>query len=91
MQYAARLHDLAIRRKFWDIGQYLVSNSYSEAEDILDVSNSVSNELASLFKSSSTTISTINDGLESVYGMINDNLLGNRQLTGIPTGFEKID
>lgn len=90
-QYAARLHDLAIRRKFWDIGQYLVSNSYSEAEDILDVSNSVSNELASLFKSSSTTISTINDGLESVYGMINDNLLGNRQLTGIPTGFEKID
>ena len=71
-QYAARLHDLAIRRKFWDIGQYLVSNSYSEAEDILDVSNSVSNELASLFKSSSTTISTINDGLESVYGMIND-------------------
>lgn len=90
-QYAARLHDLAIRRKFWDIGQYLVSNSYSEAEDILDVSNSVSNELASLFKSSSTTISTINDGLESVYGMINDNLLGNRQLTGTPTGFEKID
>lgn len=90
-QYAARLHDLAIRRKFWDIGQYLVSNSYSEAEDILDVSNSVSNELASLFKSSSTTISTINDGLESVYGMINDNLLGNRQLTGIPTRFEKID
>lgn len=90
-QYAARLHDLAIRRKFWDIGQYLVSNSYSEAEDILDVSNSVSNELASLFKSSSTTISTINDGLESVYGMINDNLLGNRPLTGIPTGFEKID
>lgn len=90
-QYAARLHDLAIRRKFWDIGQYLVSNSYSEAEDILDVSNSVSNELASLFKSSSTTISTINDGLESVYGMINDNLLGNRPLTGISTGFEKID
>ncbi|MCS2898571.1 hypothetical protein NXX47_21230 [Bacteroides fragilis] len=49
-QYAARLHDLTIRRKFWDIGQYLVSNSYSEAEDILDVTNSVSDELASLFK-----------------------------------------
>ena len=90
-QYAARLHDLTIRRKFWNIGQYLVSNSYSEAEDILDVTNSVSDELASLFKSSSTTITTINDGLESVYGMINDNLAVNKPLTGTPTGFEKID
>lgn len=90
-QYAARLHDLTIRRKFWDIGQYLVSNSYSETEDILDVTNSVSEELASLFKSSSTTVTTINDGLESVYKMINDNLTGNKPMTGTPTGFEKID
>lgn len=90
-QHAARLNDLAIRRKFYVIGQYLVSNSYSEAEDILDVANCVSDELASLFKSSSTTITTINDGLESVYNMINDNLSGNKPLTGTPTGFEKID
>lgn len=90
-QYAARLHDLAIRRKFYTIGQYLISNSYSEAEDILDVTNSVSDELASLFKSTSTTVTTINDGLESVYGMINENLSGNKPLTGTPTGFERID
>ncbi len=90
-QYAARLHDLAIRRKFYTIGQYLISNSYSEAEDILDVTNSVSDELASLFKSTSTTVTTINEGLENVYGMINDNLSGNKPLTGTPTGFEKID
>ena len=90
-QYAARLHDLAIRRKFYTIGQYLISNSYSEAEDILDVTNSVSDELASLFKSTSTTVTTINDGLESVYGMINKNLSGNKPLTGTPTGFERID
>ncbi|MCG4768566.1 DNA helicase [Bacteroides nordii] len=90
-QYAARLHDLAIRRKFYTIGQYLISNSYSEAEDILDVTNSVSDELASFFKSTSTTVTTINDGLESVYGMINENLSGNKPLTGTPTGFEKID
>ena len=89
-QYAARLHDLSIRRKFYAIGQYLVSNSYSEAEDILDVTNSVSDEL-SLFKSSSTTVTTINDGLESVYSMINENLSGDRPMTGTPTGFEKID
>lgn len=90
-QYAARLHDLSIRRKFWKIGQYLVSNSYSEAEDILDVTNSVTEELASLFKSSSTTVTTINDGLESVYEMVKENFSGNKPMTGTPTGFEKID
>lgn len=90
-QYAARLHDLAIRRKFWDIGQYLVSSSYSESEDILDITNSVSEELASLFKSTSTTVSTIDDGLESVYNTINENLSGNKPITGTPTGFERID
>lgn len=90
-QYAARLHDLTIRRKFYEIGRYLVSSSYSEAEDILDVTNSVSDELASLFKSSSTTVTTINDGLESIYHMINENLSDNKPITGTPTGFERID
>lgn len=90
-QYAARLHDLAIRRKFYEIGQYLVSNSYTEAEDILDVTNAVSDQLSSLFKSSSSVISTINEGLENVYHMINENMNGGKPLTGTPTGFEKID
>lgn len=90
-QYAARLHDLAIRRKFYEIGQYLVSNSYTESEDILDVTNAVSDQLSSLFKSSSSVVSTINEGLESVYHMINENLKGGKPLTGTPTGFEKID
>lgn len=90
-QHAARLQDLHIRRKFYSIGQYLVSNSYTEAEDIDDISKKVNDDFASLFKSSSTTISTINDGLESVYSMINENLSGNKPMTGTPTGFEKID
>lgn len=47
--------------------------------------------MASLFKSSSTTVSSINEGIENVYKMINDNLSGSKPLTGTPTGFEKID
>lgn len=90
-QYSARLHDLSIRRKFWEIGQYLVSNSYTEAEDIEDVAKRVNDDMASLFKSSSTTISSINEGIENVYRMINENLSGSKPLTGTPTGFEKID
>lgn len=90
-QYAARLHDLSIRRKFYLIGQYLVSNSYSESEDIQDVTNSVTDQLSSLFNSSNSTVSTIQEGLENVYHMINDNLSGGKELTGTPTGFERID
>lgn len=47
--------------------------------------------MASLFKSSSTTISSIDEGIENVYKMINENLSGSKPLTGTPTGFEKID
>lgn len=90
-QYASRLHDLRIRRAFYSIGQYLVSNSYTEAEDIEDVAKKVNDDMASLFKSSSTTISSINEGIENVYKMINENLSGSKPLTGTPTGFEKID
>lgn len=90
-QYACRLQDLHIRRRFYAIGQYLVSSSYTESEDIEDVTKKVNDDLSSLFKSSSTTISTINDGLRSVYQMINKNLSGSKPLTGTPTGFEKVD
>ena len=90
-QYASRLQDLRIRRAFYSIGQYLVSNSYTEAEDIDDVAKKVNDDMAALFKSSSTTVTTINESLEGVYRMINDNLSGNKPLTGTPTGFEKMD
>lgn len=90
-QHAAHLQNLFIRRQFYEIGQYLVSASFTEAEDIDEVSKKVNDDMASLFKSSSTTISTLNDGLKSVYEVVNKNLSGNEPLTGTPTGFEKID
>lgn len=90
-QHACRLQDLYIRRRFYAIGQYLVSNSHTESEDIEDVTKKVTDDLSSLFKSSSTTISTINEGLESIYQTINENLSGTKPMTGTPTGFEKID
>lgn len=90
-QHACRLQDLYVRRRFYEIGQYLVSNSYTESEDIEDVVQRVNDDLSSLFKSGDTAVSTIDDGLEGVYRMINDNLNGGSTLTGTPTGFKKLD
>ena len=90
-QYASRLHDLAIRRRFNDIGMYLSQNSFSEAEDIVDVTGKANDMLTDLFKSSRTNISTLNEGIENLYTQINTNLAGGKNLTGTPTGFKEID
>ena len=36
-QHAAIVHDKAMRRRFWDVGAYLVSGCMNEGEDILDI------------------------------------------------------
>lgn len=90
-QYACRLHDLMIRRRFFDIGSYLDSNAFNEKEDIADVVQKVSDQLANLFSSNCNSISTVKESIESVYETINRNMSGKTELTGTPTGFDKID
>lgn len=90
-QHVARLFDLSVRRKFWEIGQYLVSNSQHEAEDIADVTNRAAENLTNLFKASDSNICSIDESLESVHKMINSNQVDVKPMTGTPTGFSKID
>ena len=90
-QYACRLHDLMIRRKFFDIGSYLDSNAFNEKEDIADVVQKASDQLTNLFSSNCNSISTVKESIESVYETINRNMSGKTELTGTPTGFDKID
>lgn len=90
-QHAARLFDLSVRRKFYQIGQFLIANSISEAEDIVDVTNQANDQLAGLFSSSESGVATIKDALQGVYEQISRNLSQGGGLTGTPTGFERID
>ena len=90
-QHAARLHDLAKRRKFYEIGQYLVSNSFNESEDIVDVLSGANEMLSGIFKDSSSSVTVISDAVHSVYEQMNKNLSATAELTGTPTGFSEID
>lgn len=90
-QYAGRLHDLAIRRRFHHIGMYLTRNSLCETEDIADVTTTVNEMMTDLFKSSRTTVSTLGESIENVYSQIDANLSGEKELTGTPTGFKALD
>lgn len=90
-QYAARLHDLAVRRRFHQIGMYLEQSSLSETDDIADVTATVNEMMTEIFKSSRTSVSTLDECIMGVYSQIDLNLLEEKELTGTPTGFREFD
>lgn len=90
-QYAARLHDLEKRRRFWRIGQYLVSSGTNEDEDIVDVLAKVEEELKLIFCDTSVSVTTLYNSIKGLYDIVNRNLQADEPMTGTPTGFPKID
>lgn len=89
--YVNRLHDLSVRRKFREIGLYLLKHSSSEEEDPERVQAEAAETLSGLYRSAGDSVSTLRDGLENVCGIVNRNMSGGTSLTGSPTGFDKFD
>lgn len=79
------------RRKLFEIGAILQSNSYSEANGISEVLSDVKEKLDGLFTSNRESVYTIKDAVQSVYDNIDKNLKGGSSLTGSPTGFALFD
>ena len=79
------------RRKLFEIGALLQSNSYSEVNSINEVLSDVKDKLDGIFSSSRESVYTIKDAVQSVYDNIDKNLRGGYQLTGSPTGFSIFD
>lgn len=79
------------RRKFFEIGALLQSNSYSETNDISEVLNEVKSRIDNIFSSNKNSVYTIKDAVQSVYDNINKNMKGGSALTGNPTGFSIFD
>lgn len=90
-QYANRLFDLSVRRKYREIGLYLLKHSATEEEDAEHVQAKAGKDLAGIYRRASDGISTLHDGLVNVHQIVNRNLAGESSLTGTPTGFSKFD
>lgn len=90
-QHAALLHDKGKRRRFWEIGQYLTQNAFSETEDIVDVLAGANDMLAGVLSSSVSSVSTMPDAIKGVYNQIEKNCLNTAELTGTPTGLYEYD
>ena len=79
------------RRKLYEIGAILQSNSYSEVNSINEVLSEVKDKLDGIFSSSRESVFTIRDAVQAVYENIDKNLKGGSKLTGSPTGFSLFD
>lgn len=79
------------RRKLFEIGAILQSNSHSEVNSINEVLADVKDKLDGIFSSSRESVFTIKDAVQAVYDNIDKNLKGGSKLTGSPTGFSLFD
>lgn len=79
------------RRKLFEIGAILQSNSYSEVNSINEVLSEVKDKLDGIFSSSRESVSTIKDAIQALDENIEKNLKGGTGLTGSQTGFSLFD
>lgn len=88
-QHAASLFDWSVKRKFYAVGQYLISQMYT-SEDVMDVTEEAVRRLQGALDNNSAGISTLSDAISEVYDVINRNI-ANQGLSGTLTGFKEID
>lgn len=89
--YAAHLKDLEIRRKLWLIGQELVSAGSSEVMPLDEAHCKFKAQIETAFDLPNTSISTMREGVNIIYTIINDNLSGKNIGYSTKTGFSQLD
>lgn len=89
--YAARLKDLEIRRKLWLLGQELITAGSSETIPLDEVQTRFNAQFEGIFDSPNASISTMREGVNELYSLINDNLSGENSAIVTKTGFSKLD
>ena len=90
-QHAAILHDKEKRRRFFEIGQYLTSNAFTETEDIADVFTQANEMLSGILQLAENNIHQLRDIIGNVYKIIDRNASSESIITGSPTGFKAFD
>ncbi|MCD8080309.1 MAG: DNA helicase [Bacteroides sp.] len=90
-QHATLLYEKAQRRRFFEIGHYLVGHCFSEYAEIGDVLTVSIERLKAMCETSRSGISTLDDAMRGVCEQMSRNLMSERELTGHPTGFQEFD
>lgn len=88
--FAQRLKELSIRRKFYRIGQQLITAGVCECEDIADVYVKTKDSLCLTMDAATDNVVSLDNSLNDWYSQMLEmkNLDG---VVGTPTGFDRID
>lgn len=92
-KHASILKEYMIRRKMWEAGHFLISQSSSEAYDIESIHNEIKGKIDTLFdEDTASGLMT----LEDIYKNLQREMIANTErqpgeIRGTPTGFELID
>jgi replicative DNA helicase len=91
-QHVAELIEKAKRRQFFEVGSYLASNAFSEAEDIVDVMENARKMLEGMQMDVSDNIFPVKDAIANVFKQMDTNLRdGTLETTGTKTGLKAFD
>lgn len=88
---ALRLKELDIRRRMWELGQYLVKSGSTEAEDVDDIQEESRKKLTEMFASTTVQIHTLHEAYGDLLKQMVRNRQSSSQIFGTPTGFREID
>lgn len=89
--YVAILGEKMKRRKFFELGAFLQSNSFSELNDVNDVLAEVKEKLDGIYSNGNDNVSSLGNAIDGVNKIIGRNMIGGTTLTGDPTGFRELD
>lgn len=89
-QHALLIKEKYMLRRIIEMGHKLISGAYAEL-DVEEIISESTDELNSLFDNTNTDIVTMHDALSQMRDLMNKNASDKKVLTGLPTGFSKID
>lgn len=90
-QHASMLYDKGQRRRFFEIGHYLIGHCFSECTEIGDVVTVAMERLKGICETSQNSISTLDEAMRGVCEQMSRNLADKRELSGHATGFSDFD
>lgn len=88
--YAMRLKELACRRKFWEIGQMLITAGATETDDVADIQIKARDLLDNLFENQVSNYTSLVETYEEVRSIMQRNRTG-FGFSGTPTGYSEMD
>jgi len=89
--YAARLRELAIRRKLWVLGNKIMQAGLQESTELDVVRQNAVDEIKDLFDTHGVEEVTLTQAFKDLIKTVNENQKNDGVITGTPTGIGELD